>query len=81
MQKQITQFKSVINDIENIFHFDASCPIEIAKLALMDCLKWIGQIEDAQKAQLAQKEAEEKAKADAEAVAIAPVEQTPEPAV
>lgn len=66
MQKQITQFKSVINEIESIFHFDATCPIEIAKLALMDCLKWIGQIEDMQKQALAQKEAEEKAKQEAD---------------
>lgn len=77
MQKQITQFKSVINEIESIFHFDATCPIDIAKLALMDCLKWIGQIEDMQKQALAQKEAEEKAKANSEAI----IESTSEPAV
>ncbi len=81
MQKQITQFKSVINEIESIFHFDAACPIEVAKLALMDCLKWVGQIEDMQKQVIAQKEAEDKAKAEAEAAAIAPVEETPEQAV
>jgi hypothetical protein len=50
MQKQLTQFKSVINDIENYFHFDTNCPVDVAKAALFECLKWIGQIEDAAKA-------------------------------
>lgn len=49
MHKQLTQFKSVINGIENYFHFDASCPVAIAKEALFECLKWVGQIEDAAK--------------------------------
>jgi hypothetical protein len=50
MQKQLTLFKSVINGVENYFHFDATCPTNIAKEALIECLKWIGQIEDAAKA-------------------------------
>ena len=50
MQKQLTLFKSVINGIENYFHFDCNCPVPIAKEALLECLKWIGQIEDAAKA-------------------------------
>ena len=61
MLKQITQFKSVINEIENTFHFDANCPTTIAKEALFDALKWIGQIEDA-----AKKQAEDQPKADDE---------------
>lgn len=50
MQKQITQFKSVIEGVESYFHFDSTTSTAIAKMALLDCLKWIGQIEDAQKA-------------------------------
>lgn len=53
MQKQITQFKSVINGIESLFHFDQTCSVDVAKQALFECLKWIGQIEDAVKAQQA----------------------------
>ena len=51
MIKAITQFKSVIQGIENTFHFDASCPIGIAKEAVFEALKWLGQIEDQIKAQ------------------------------
>lgn len=50
MLKQLTQFKSVIQGIENFFHFDVNCPVPIAKEALFECLKWVGQIEDAAKA-------------------------------
>lgn len=68
----MTMFKSVINGIESFFHFDNTCTTEIAKLALLDALKWIGQIEDnakaAQEAQAAQKqvlnEAEDKSKVE-----------------
>lgn len=57
MIKQVTQFKSVVEGVENIFHFDANCPTNIAKESLLQCLKWIGQIEDQVKAQQeAQKE-------------------------
>lgn len=72
MQKQLTLFKSVINGVESYFHFagDGTCSTEIAKAAVFECLKWIGQIEDASKA--AQ---EMQAKAEAEAnQAEAPVE-------
>jgi hypothetical protein len=51
MQKQITQFKAIVKDIECTFHFDQNCPIAVAKEALLQCLKWVGQIEDAVKAQ------------------------------
>lgn len=67
MQKVITQFKSVIEGVESFFHFDSQCPIEIAKMALLDCLKWLGQIEDNQKA----------AQAAAAAQPVAPVEEHP----
>lgn len=68
----MTMFKSVINGIESFFHFDSTCTTEIAKLALLDAIKWIGQIEDnakaAQEAQAAQKqvlnEAEDKSKVE-----------------
>ena len=70
MQKQITQFKSIINGIESYFHFDSTTSTEIAKLALLECLKWIGQIEDSQKQQM------DAAKAAAEAV-IPKVEEMP----
>lgn len=53
MQKQITQFKSVVQGIENLFHFESGCSVDIAKQALFDCMKWIGQIEDMQKSQIA----------------------------
>ena len=51
MLKNVTQFKSVINGIENTFHFDMSCPINIAKESILECLKWLGQVEDNAKAQ------------------------------
>ncbi len=57
MLKQLTQFKSVINGIENYFHFDCNCPVNIAKEALFEALKWIGQIEDAAKAAQAEQDA------------------------
>lgn len=50
MIKPVTQFKSIIQGVENIFHFDSTCPTHIAKEALFECLKWIGQIEDSNKA-------------------------------
>lgn len=59
MIKNVTQFKCVINDVECIFHFDASCPTNIAKDALFACLKWIGQIEDGAKSQEQAKKSEE----------------------
>ena len=62
MLKQITQFKSVINEIENVFQFDANCPLNIAKESLLECLKWIGKVEDEAKAQAEAKKAEEEAK-------------------
>lgn len=51
MQKSTTMYKSVIQGIENYFHFDNICSTEIAKMACLDCLKWIGQLEDQAKAQ------------------------------
>ena len=53
MLKQVTQFKSVINNIESLFHFDSGAPISVAKEALFECLKWIGQIEDQARANAA----------------------------
>jgi hypothetical protein len=50
MQKQITQFKSVINNIESIFHFESGAPIQTAKEAVLECLKWLGNLEDQIKA-------------------------------
>lgn len=58
MPKPMLMFKSVVNGVENFFHFDQSCSTEVAKMALLDALKWIGQVEDAAKASQAQKEAE-----------------------
>jgi hypothetical protein len=55
MIKQMTQFKAVVNELENIFHFDSSASTAIAKEACLLCLKWLGQVEDADKAK---KEAE-----------------------
>ena len=66
MQKAMTMFKSVINGIETYFHFDSTCTTDIAKQALLEALKWIGQVEDSQAAMKAQAEAEAKAKANAE---------------
>ena len=51
MQKQMTLFKSVIGEFENYFYFESGTSTEIAKAALLDCLKWVGQIEDQAKAQ------------------------------
>lgn len=59
MLKNLTQFKSVIQGIESTFHFDANCPIGIAKEAVFEVLKWIGQIEDQLKANEAAKNAEQ----------------------
>jgi hypothetical protein len=64
MQKQITQFKSVIDGVESHFNFDSTTSTTTAKLALLDCLKWIGQIEDSQKAQI--EAAQEAAQIEAE---------------
>jgi len=58
MLKQLTQFTSSIQGVENYFHFDCNCPTNIAKEALFECLKWIGQLEDMAKA--AQDEAKSK---------------------
>lgn len=46
MIKQVTQFRVIVNDLENIFHFDSSASTNIAKEACLACLKWIGKIED-----------------------------------
>ncbi len=68
MLKNVTQFKSVIQGIENIFHFDQSCPITIAKEAVLECLKWLGQAEDqakaAQEVEKAKEENSEELKAE-----------------
>ena len=67
MLKNLTQFKSVINGIETFFHFDQACPIEVAKQAILECLKWVGQVEDNIKAaQEAAKAAETPAEASKE---------------
>lgn len=50
MNKTITQFKSVIQGVESYFHFDVQCPTVIAKEALLECLQWIMNIENAAKA-------------------------------
>ncbi len=52
MQKNLTEFKCIVGEIESHFHFEANCPISVAKEAVFQCLKWIGQIEDAAKAQM-----------------------------
>lgn len=73
MQKQLTQFKSVINDIETVFHFEQTCPLSVAKEAVLECLKWLGQIEDAAKAAaVAQAEATAESKPQ-DAASAAPV--------
>ncbi len=51
----MTQFKAVVNDLECSFLFDSRANTAIAKEACLACLKWIGQLEDADKAK---KEAE-----------------------
>jgi len=61
MIKNVTEFKSVLQGIESTFHFDQNCPIEVAKNALLECLKWIGQIEDQIKAAQEAKKAEDEA--------------------
>jgi len=71
MLKNITQFKSVINGIETLFHFDQNCSIATAKEALLECLKWIGQVEDNGKAQL---EAQAAAAKAAEESKVEPIE-------
>jgi hypothetical protein len=58
MPKPMIMFKSVVNGVENFFHFDQACSTEVAKMALLDALKWIGQIEDSAKAEQAKKDAE-----------------------
>lgn len=58
MNKIISQFRSVIEGVESNFHFDAGCPVATAKEAILECLKWLGQIEDAAKASQAQAEAD-----------------------
>lgn len=58
MPKNMIMFKSVVNGVENFFHFDQACTTEVAKMSLLEALKWIGQVEDAGKAAQAQKEAE-----------------------
>ncbi len=50
MIKNYTQYKSVINGVEIFFNFESNCPTNIAKEALFEWLKWIGQIEDHAKA-------------------------------
>lgn len=49
MQKQMTMFKSTIQGFESLFYFDSNSSVDIAKMALCECLKWVGQIEDASK--------------------------------
>ena len=58
MIKNLTLFKSVVQGIENYFHFDANCPINVAKESVLECLKWLGQVEDAIKAQEEKKASE-----------------------
>lgn len=58
MLKNLTAFRVIISDFEINFYFDANCPLEVAKAALFECSKWVGQIEDQVRAQKeAQKEA------------------------
>ena len=60
MLKNLTQFKSTIQEFETYFLFDQCCPLSVAKEALFEAMKWIGQIEDQLKAQQeAQKNNEE----------------------
>ena len=71
MIKNITQFKCVINELECVFSFEANCPTTVAKEGLLECLKWIGNIEDAsreaekaQEAERCQDEEEEEPKGE-----------------
>ena len=60
MQKKITQFKVTIDEVESVFYFESTCPVATAKIALFECIKWMGQIEDAQKAAMAESDAKSK---------------------
>jgi len=67
MLKNLTQFKSVIQGVESLFHFDANCPVSVAKEAVFECLKWLGQIEDQIKALEEAKRKEEENKEEPKA--------------
>ena len=61
MTKQMIMFKCTIHGMENVFYFESGCSTEVAKLAALEVLKWIGNIEDAQKIAQEQKELEQNA--------------------
>ena len=57
------QFKSEDQTFENCFYFELNIPSQLATKALLECLKWIGNIEDEAKAKaLAEQKSEEKPK-------------------
>lgn len=61
MLKNTIQFKSEDQTFENCFYFEANIPSNLATKALLECLKWIGNIEDEAKAKaLAEQKPEEK---------------------
>jgi hypothetical protein len=45
----MTRFKVIVNDLECNFYFDSAASTDIAKEAVFQCLKWLGDIEDAAK--------------------------------
>ena len=56
MTKQMIMFKSTIHGMENVFYFEAGGNTDVAKLACFEVLKWIGNMEDAQRMTQEQKE-------------------------
>lgn len=66
MLKDIVRLEFIVAD--KIYHFvcDNDSPLSHIKEALFQCQKYIGQVEDNVKAQLAAKKAEEDAKAPKE---------------
>lgn len=50
MLKNTIQFKSEDQSFENVFYFETNIPSNLATKALLECLKWIGNIEDEAKA-------------------------------
>lgn len=51
MLTNLTQLKSVIQGIEGCFHCNMNAPTHVVKEMLFQFLKYVGQIEDAAKAQ------------------------------
>ena len=60
MLKNIVKIEFIINERPYLFICDNDSPLEHIKEALFQCQKYVGAIEDNVKAQLAQRQAEEK---------------------